>query len=898
MRALQEQHDRNVRMADSDRAGIVAVLSSSGILLEAAGLDEITREEAIGRPFCDGPWWRGKPEVQHLLRDAVSRAAKGEPIHQDLEVRASNGPPARLEYACRPVKNERGETTMLLFEARQAGRPVESAATLEYPASKPADQDHSVRQESPQSDPWHLLRLLELRTNQFETLLRRAPLGILLIDADLRIRHLNPAAEAAFGGLARGVAGRRLEEVLYQILERNSADELMSYYRHTLETGEPCVVPEREEYRLDRTTTEHHEFRLDRIPMPDGRLGVVCYFRDISKDVRSREEILRSEERFRAFVTASSDVVYRMSPDWKEMRSLQGRDFIPDTRSPDWSWVEKYIYAGDRDMVLSTIQRAIRTQSPFELEHRVIRVDGSIGWTVSRAIPLTDSEGNITEWFGAARDVTESKLAEQALVRLTAESEQQRRLYQTILSSTPDLVYVFDLQHRFTYANEALLTMWGKTAEEALGKNCLELGYEPWHAAMHDREIEQVIATKQPIRGDVPFSGTHGRRIYDYIFVPVIGANGDVEAIAGTTRDVTDRKLVEETVRDREERLRFMAESMPQKIFTAKPNGQVDYFNQQWMEFASPGFEDIYHWSWKQLVHPDDCEGTIGAWRHAVETGEPFQFTHRFLRRDGVYRWHLSRARAMRAVDGRVTMWIGSSTEIHEQKRTEEELRQANQDLEQFAYAATHDLQEPLRSVKIYGDLLAQRYTSRLDGQALEFLAYIRSGASRMEMLVRDLLAYTRAGLGAPAEITDANECVRSAMANLAGAIGESGAQIAVDPLPSVNIHGLHLQQVFQNLISNAIKYRRLELLTAIHVTAHREKEYWHFTIADNGIGIEPEYKEQIFGLFKRLHTSDQYSGTGIGLALCQRIVERNHGRIWVESEVGKGSRFHFTLPA
>ena len=143
---------------------------------------------------------------------------------------------------------------------------------------------------------------------------------------------------------------------------------------------------------------------------------------------------------------------------------------------------------------------------------------------------------------GMEQSLIEVKGEEQAIARLTARSEQERRLYEAILTNTPDLAYVFDLNHRFIYANDGLLKMWGKSWDEAIGKNCLELGYEPWHAAMHDREIEQVIATKQPIRGEVPFTGTFGRRIYDYIFVPVIGPDGEVEAIAGTTRDVTERK--------------------------------------------------------------------------------------------------------------------------------------------------------------------------------------------------------------------------------------------------------------------------------------------------------------------------------------------------------------------
>jgi PAS domain S-box-containing protein len=162
---------------------------------------------------------------------------------------------------------------------------------------------------------------------------------------------------------------------------------------------------------------------------------------------------------------------------------------------------------------------------------------------------MRNPEGQIIMWIGSSTDIHDLKQAEEELALLTAESERQRRLYEAIFASTPDLIYVFDLNHRFTYANKALLSMWGRTWNDAIGKNCLELGYEPWHAARHDQEIEQVKATKRPIRGEVPFTGTQGRRIYDYIFIPVIGTNGEVEAVAGTTRDITEQKRLEDHLR-------------------------------------------------------------------------------------------------------------------------------------------------------------------------------------------------------------------------------------------------------------------------------------------------------------------------------------------------------------
>ena len=190
-------------------------------------------------------------------------------------------------------------------------------------------------------------------------------------------------------------------------------------------------------------------------------------------------------------------------------------------------------------------------------EIRVRWQDGSDHWlAVTAQVKFGDEPLRALSMAGMAADITERKRVEEALQRASAESARWRRLYEAVLANTPDLGYVFNLDHRFVFANDALLAMWGKQWEEAIGKNCLELGYEPWHAEMHDREIEQVIATRQPVRGVVPFNGTHGRRIYDYIFFPVIGTNGEVEAVGGTTRDITDIKNAEQALRENAERIR------------------------------------------------------------------------------------------------------------------------------------------------------------------------------------------------------------------------------------------------------------------------------------------------------------------------------------------------------
>jgi signal transduction histidine kinase len=248
-------------------------------------------------------------------------------------------------------------------------------------------------------------------------------------------------------------------------------------------------------------------------------------------------------------------------------------------------------------------------------------------------------------------------------------------------------------------------------------------------------------------------------------------------------------------------------------------------------------------------------------------------------------------------------------------RRHQENLSLAIRDLEQFAYSASHDLREPLRTVAIYSELIASRYAAALDERGQTFLGYIQSAAGRMEMLVRDLLAYTQAtGLDeeAPEPVSAADQLM-VALGNLRPAIDRTRSVVTFGALPAVQVKPVHMQQLFQHLIANAIKYRRPEQESPsderarIHVSAVREDTQWTFAVSDNGIGIEPRFQQQIFGIFKRLHTNDMYdgqdpgrdigTGTGIGLAICQKIVERYGGRIWVESELAQGSTFFFTIP-
>ena len=413
--------------------------------------------------------------------------------------------------------------------------------------------------------------------------------------------------------------------------------------------------------------------------------------------------------------------------------------------------------------------------------------------------------------------------------------------------------------------------------------------------------ISQLVRATTSVSETGDYSVRAQRLSGDELGVLVDRFNGMLAGIqsreSSLRRALRDREEALQDAKKAHERFRFMAESMPQKIFTATPGGEGDYFNRQWIEYTGMTLEQIKDEGWTQYLHPDDLDTTVESWRRSIETGEPFHAQQRVRRVDGVYRWHLFRARAMRDAQGNISLWIGSNTEIHEQKEKEEELRQANEDLQQFAYSASHDLQEPIRNVAVYSEIISKRYYNVLDSDGRQFLGFLTEGGRRLATLIDDLLTYTRAGvIEGDLTAVDSSAVLQHALSSLAEAIRENDASVAYDALPQVCMGESHLQQVFQNLIGNALKYRR-EDPPQIYISAVHLGATWRFSVRDNGIGIDPHYKEVIFGVFKRLHRDQKYSGTGIGLAICQRVVERYGGRIWVESSPGEGATFFFTVP-
>jgi len=379
---------------------------------------------------------------------------------------------------------------------------------------------------------------------------------------------------------------------------------------------------------------------------------------------------------------------------------------------------------------------------------------------------------------------------------------------------------------------------------------------------------------------------------------------GEPLRISGIVQDITERKRAEQMLSASESRYRSLFENMQEGYAYCRmfyEDGQPQDFTYLAVNRAFEQLTGLRDVVGKKVsvvipgIRSADPE-LFAAYGRVARTGQPERFEV-FVKALGM--WFSIAVHGPEPEHFVAIFEVITERKLAEEKikRTVADLERSNQELEHFAYVASHDLQEPLRMVASYTQLLEQHFGGQLDDKARKYIHYAVDGAVRMQTLINDLLAYSRVGRhGKSFEPTDAHAVLGMAIRNLTAAIGEAHAVITSDDLPTVTADASQLVLLFQNLLSNAIKFRRGEQ-PRIHVSARRDGREWRFAVKDNGIGIEAQYAERVFVIFQRLHTKEEYSGTGIGLAICKRIVERHGGRIWFESSPGSGTTFFFTIP-
>jgi len=557
----------------------------------------------------------------------------------------------------------------------------------------------------------------------------------------------------------------------------------------------------------------------------------------------------------------------------------------------------------DRKMVKENAIKMLKGELSVPDQLRVIHKDGSIHWVV-KSVSSVQYRGRRAT-LGTFIDITEHKEAEEAL-------QVEKNKLQSLIDAMEDTVTIQDTEYNIIYQNEPSRIASGG---DHVGEKCYR-AYEGRETMCDGCPVEKAFKDgkshtserKTAIEGKVAF--------WENTANPVIDTEGRVVSCLELARDVTERKRIEEALRDSEEKLRKMFESVTDGILVIDLKGSITEVNQIMVEMHGFSSKDeLLGKNAFDLVAPRDHKGIAADMKKAVKQEAIRGVEYTLLRADGSeFPGELS-TNALKDASGNVVGHITIGRDITERRRAEEErkallqdiaesnrrLEGANKELQDFVYVASHDLREPLRKISSFGTLLQDSLKGKLDEDEQENFEFMIGGAQRMQDMIEALLSYSRLTTRAkPPQQVFLNEVIENLKKfELATLLDETRGTIRIpEPLPPVQADPSQMNQLFQNLIGNGLKFHKEGIPPEIIIRAHGvENKMIRIEVEDNGIGIDEKYHEQLFVMFKRLHSRAQYEGTGIGLAICKKVVERHRGNIGIKSTPGKGSTFWFTLP-
>jgi PAS domain S-box-containing protein len=723
--------------------------------------------------------------------------------------------------------------------------------------------------------------------------------AIIVTDLDGKITRWNQGAQRIYGYEANEVIGQNIQ-ILY------FAEDHIALGSNIIQSP---LRDERKEQRVRarRKSGEEAYVRLATSLLRDANhelYEMLVVAIDITEQQRSEQALRVSEQRYRELVEAIPQLAFITNADGTS--TLVNRHWEEYSGAPKEECLEfgllSWVHPEERTDYLSRWLECLRSGDCFEREYRLRNKDGVYRWHFVRALPVRTEAGEIAHWVGTFIDIHARKEAEEAL------SNREER-FRLACQAVQGIVYDWDIKTGVVQRSGSLEELTGIRAEH------VEPTESWWQSRLHPDDaarstlngIRRLTSDKNQFETDFRFKHANGDWIYlsDHGFV-VRDENGDAVRVVGSTEDITERKRLEEALKERNKELRFQAdilEATTDAVIALDPKLCVRYCNAAAERMYGVKLADVkgkplptmHGYAW---LAPEDEQKFLADW---AERGSwKGEYIH--ILRDQTQLIVQSTVNKLteEAGGGMVAVIRDITERKHAELRTRNQAAQlasANEDLLHFAYAVSHDLRAPLRTITSFSQLLSLKYKQNLDQRANEFISWIVDASTRMDTMLRDLLQYAKAaGAEAVLEKVDLQEALSTAMESVRGALQEAQGTITHDVLPHVEANTGQLAELFENLIGNALKYRKPDVPPQIHISASRTDREWTIAVRDNGVGFEAKDSERIFRVFERLY-GREFSGTGIGLTICKRIVERRGGKIWADATPGVGATFYFTIP-